>query len=942
MKKSFKSKFKAKRYFLALGVMALPISSVAFIAASCDDKQQEVSKEVVFNLKDNLRQGAYFLDYSAKLSINYQDNPVLETAVSGQLFRNITISSPEYDTTTKALKKSGQVAYKFELAKSITITLEDGSQKVYDKDDYELSTSDTNPYEYQKSSDSRSINSEQFIQDMRAANKISIQVRDDVYWTDADGNKTQYKVVAEDFWYSYLRSYFQGRFQRQEAGYNGTPDQAKAVDKNIQSVTGVSPIERFGKQLFTHNQLMEINGISSEKFRAYDKTTYAPVNAVKDNSLVLEIDEDFKQQKDIFNYWNLMFINSNIFAAAPSQYIKELAQKPEYNTMSTVTMENPKTKEKYDVTVKTYGYDIVHASGIYFYGVKDWENNLYAGAYIPSKDSTTSKFILKQNPNYWDQDWAKSKNSVKQIVFNSLSTDNSRNYSNFKNGQNAFMTYDVQDQSTKDALNKNSSNYSVVPFKHFLKTKTTIKSVFNFTPAPRVAYDDDTKVAEVNYESIAFNNNYAKLVYGASIDEIQKGYVGTDLNHVTRSITKGALSPLSASFKTMINKAINWQQIVSKLNPDANVDLWLNGAAPDAKIGGTDQETSQYKTPRDAKDIINDLIAIDAQGNKLTLTANNAYKNDTKSIYFDSIKPAMKKLLDDFYKENSLSSDQKITWYIYNSSVVNTAEEKAYNDMIQVIKDLDSRLDPVFKKLNTNEDIVKIFGADNGTGANTISQHLVLNYEDDSQASYLDKITHAIGQSMFPLFQLFADADKGNKSPLAQNFPELTNFAKFMKKQFDNGNFKMNEIYKPNAADKNLEAQFKPLTWNDLDKMNSYEERNLYLRGIWIDDLKAYSYRGLGGPAYKYDASKGIFSIDNITEAAKLARDYLKTVTNEQVVQLLRELNTWRGVEINLEKWIPSLNNLDYRYSQKYLSAPIAFNDIDYVQDMKINTTKEK
>ncbi|MBN0919559.1 OppA family ABC transporter substrate-binding lipoprotein [[Mycoplasma] gypis] len=907
--------------------------------------QEEIAKlqTVNFNQSQSLQANNFYLDTSAMISISVPQNDVANPSVAAKLFRIKTITSPKYsDIDPRIVSTPGKIAYRFELAKAITLTLEDGSTKTFDTDVYdETQKPSTQPYQMQISSNPKSINSKEFKDALKQAIQMSISIKDDVYWVDAHGNKTPYKVQAKDFWYSYLRSYFLGRFQRQEAGYNGTTEEAKKMDAHIIEKLKINKNVRFGSQLFTHNQLFEINGLSSEQFREFDKESLTPINAVKNNELVFNRDNTYKDFANFEKYWELLLTKSLLYAAAPSQYIDYLAQQPEYNTTFTYQVKEGDTTVTKELP--EYGKGIVHQIGLYYYGTNFYTQNLYAGAYYPSADeSNENKIVLKQNPEYWDKDWVNSNTSIKKVIIKANSNDQSTDFQNFKNGQNSVWSFLDLDQNNKDFVEKNRNNLNLLKYKNFLKTKTTTSTAFNVIPAPRAVVNfvnGKFVFNDVNYSKF-YNDDYAKIVYGASIEQIQKGFKGDTINQQGfDSISSGVFSNRSVAFRSIINAAINWEYVMSKLNPNSIQELWLNGAAPDAKLGGNDQETSKYKTPRDGKDIINDLIVIDHNGNIIDKGQPDQEEpeNPYSSPYFATLADAMRKLLIDYADENYGDNPENLSvrWTIYNHEVLDDKKREVYQNIVKTIGRLSPYLKPEFIELETPEQIVKVFGKDNANGNNSISQDLILSYEDDSLASYLDKITHAIGISMFPLLQKFGNLNSDDK--LAREFPALTGYAKKLKEMFENKKFLMNEIYDPSSDSQNNETYpWRKITWDDFNKFNSYEERNLYLRGIYDSNLQAFKFAGLGGIGYEYSPKKGIFTIDNIAEASRFARTYLKTVDNETLINLLRELNTWRSFDINLEKWIPSLSTFDYKVTKKHLDIPAALDDIIYAQDFKI------
>ncbi|TNK94835.1 hypothetical protein C4M95_04425, partial [Mycoplasmopsis pullorum] len=207
-------KFKNK---ILLPFFVGSLATLPLAVISCENKQTTLSTNLEsFNLK------YYSLDTSTMLDSRIDPNSKLEIASAAMLFRNETISSPQYDKDTQNVTKPGFYRYKLELASKIILTLKDKSVVEFDTDEIDSEDSQTNkailkssePFEKLYSANQKSINSSYFEQSMKNAIKMQIEVRKNVYWSDTKGQKTQFQVSARDFWYSYLRSYYTGQFQR--------------------------------------------------------------------------------------------------------------------------------------------------------------------------------------------------------------------------------------------------------------------------------------------------------------------------------------------------------------------------------------------------------------------------------------------------------------------------------------------------------------------------------------------------------------------------------------------------------------------------------------------------------------------------------------------------------------------------------------------------------
>ncbi|TNK83924.1 hypothetical protein C4M96_00680 [Mycoplasmopsis pullorum] len=901
-------KFKNK---ILLPFFVGSLATLPLAVISCENKQTTLSTNLEsFNLK------YYSLDTSTMLDSRIDPSSKLEIASAAMLFRNETISSPQYDKDTQNVTKPGFYRYKLELASKIILTLKDKSVVEFDTDEIDSEDSQTNkeilkssePFEKLYSANQKSINSAYFEQSMKNAIKMQIEVRKNVYWSDTKGQKTQFKVSARDFWYSYLRSYYTGYFQRVQRDHNGKYDEASASDAAARKRFN-DQTDRFGALLFTNNQQFDINGINSTKFLEFDENFEAK-NALENGKLTFEIKEENAVNNNFLDFWKIMFIKSLMFAAAPSEYINTLL----------------KDDSDLNADVKVNGQGIVRKIGTYYYGVNGWENNLYAGNYIPnSNKSNENKLVFEINDQYLNNGIIQNTKAPKVLEFIKGSITNDDQVSSFNNNKNLILDYSKLNDKEKELIQKDKVNINY--YKEYKNAHSIGNTAFNITPAPNLKTRD--KLVKVDYEAVAFNNNYAKLVYGATIAEIQQGFKGEFDSK--KSISSGVFENASVAFRTLMNAAINWQNL-SELNTNLKSQLWLTNAAPDAKFNGIDQNESKYKTPRHAAELINKLIVINDLGDLVELQPETS--NNFKSSNFDLIQRNMKELLDRFYQENNLAATEKIKWFIYNNRIWDTQEKKRANEIVNIIKELDTRLEPNLVIKENQKDIDSVIGSTNGNGNNSIAQNIVYNYEYDSLSPYLDKITHAIGLSPFALWYKFAELSDDNEvdQKLKKHFPMMVKFSQTLKAKITDGFIKWNEYYT------GTEQNYRKLEWSDLPHLNSYEERMLYLRGELSgeNDKKGWSNTGLGGVGYKWDIEKKEFVIDNIAEQSKFARYFVSISKNEELAELLRELNTWRSFNIDLDKSITSLDNRSILITHKNTEIVIPIYDVAYPQDYKI------
>ncbi|TNK96684.1 hypothetical protein C4M98_02610, partial [Mycoplasmopsis pullorum] len=107
-------KFKNK---ILLPFFVGSLATLPLAVISCENKQTTLSTNLEsFNLK------YYSLDTSTMLDSRIDPNSKLEIASAAMLFRNETISSPQYDKDTQNVTKPGFYRYKLELASKIILT----------------------------------------------------------------------------------------------------------------------------------------------------------------------------------------------------------------------------------------------------------------------------------------------------------------------------------------------------------------------------------------------------------------------------------------------------------------------------------------------------------------------------------------------------------------------------------------------------------------------------------------------------------------------------------------------------------------------------------------------------------------------------------------------------------------------------------------------------
>lgn len=199
-------KRKIKKYGSLFLISVTLTSSVATL--SCNNIRQ-------VNPKDS-----YIKKYNEpnKIKDNFIINKVkridndFESLLTAPLIRWKSLGKSKFDHLNKFFYKTTTRFLEFYLAKSITVTLKDNSQKIFNSDDVKekvdqalQSSTKVNEdgalsgIKQIYSDENDNINSKEFFEALNSAIKIEFELKDNVYYSDYKGKKTNHKLQAQDY-----------------------------------------------------------------------------------------------------------------------------------------------------------------------------------------------------------------------------------------------------------------------------------------------------------------------------------------------------------------------------------------------------------------------------------------------------------------------------------------------------------------------------------------------------------------------------------------------------------------------------------------------------------------------------------------------------------------------------------------------------------------------
>ncbi len=789
---------KTKLLWLAPIATALAASPV-LAAASCGTMEVTYQKDyMVKYINTPNSYTAYHADYSASyggLQSRFTDSTM------GMLIRQESFGRPVVENDPLAgkfiVKKPTFWKYTFELGSKVVFVDNSGQEIVFDSDDAdpELVKKDAegnypSALEQAKSNNDKSINSKKFDETRRRRDikSMKIVVRKGVKWVNSKGEETKYEIKAQDFYYSWMRTW--GLTTSARASLVGDPTLAAKLDEYASEV--ISPKQYFIPQRnYPNEYLYGLYGVDSAQFRDPDKLitkTSANEEAVTINK---KADED---QPDFYN----LFINlttSYDFVAAPSDYINEhkdgkllipFESKQDSGSFRTMLI---------DELAKLKDDSIAKKAGLYWYGLND-ENVLYAGRYYyAGYNKETREESLALNKHYFVKPDPKA---VKKYVIKYAAQDGgdsttfrNKEFDEFRKGNISSLPWGELTVKSQNKVLREQEKHGFVYAESTNIYESPYWLLWNILPqkiGPKTTVDSLKQ---------SMNDVFSKLVYGVTLNDLVENNNALRGKEVLEHNIVGS----ALTFRSLISCSINWSYLVSELT-NGNGKAWVNPLTPDSTIGGKEAgknpDGSEYKptTLRQDYENANTLHAYDKDGNLVKFTYNGqerteitpelntdyyakgAQSNDDKlkSVAYEAIKAKMKEFLDDFYNKNPNLKGQKIQWNCAHRWLNWTpAKYDVYFPLLEkLIKGLDDRLAPKFvrwsegEKDKWNEDLVNGYSGISAFG---------WGYDINQSGSGFDG---ASGNGLSSALLAIGGPDANSKAirdKLAKNFPMLAKIA---------------------------------------------------------------------------------------------------------------------------------------------------------------------
>lgn len=724
---------------------------------------------------------------------------------------------------------------------------------------------------------------------------VGFMVNENAKWVDSNGNETKYNIVPDDIWYSFMRTKLYDIDYRLSNG--GSADLDTTFIKKNNATT------RFQKNgHFTNEYLYEFFDLDSTqnyKYRDGD-------GKLKRDSVIKKVqskEEKFKDREAYFftslegkkrssgfiSIINKFLTNNLQLSLAPSQYIKEIAQNDDLNTVNGLEIKGD-----------------ARQFGIYTYGAKRTDT-LFASPYIPTVE-TEGREIYIYNKHYANKKWVdsiekgekdhtgKSVKGINKIIFEysggiDTSTFNSQIFNGYLSGLVSEIKYSnltpnqkqqIYGEGDVEQIRKIAANNGLQYSRELNASNVVQRTIVQSNPSAGGGY--------------LFNDEYAKLVFGNDINSLSSGKAVT-----TDAFFKGN----GLEFRLLVQAAINWDAFIKDAWGGQRI-MWLNNSAQDAKFSSFIPDS---KTPYDYYDEVNTLQFFDSVTNQsspslVSVTPSEMkkhtsdYISDAKkqiqSPKFDLIQKNMKALLD----KVGISSSSKVNWQIvYPYSDQNIITISVLEKLAGAIKALDPRLDPQVVVPKDRDEMIKLINTNKG-----VSDFNGWSYDYEGIGSYLASFSNGNGVTIINAFSLYSNDNPDERMKHLQTlYPQFTKLAKFVKTKTD------------------LEMQQKQID-------EKYWVKN------WINITNSQNQ-----DVKKWFKSQTDNKYDPTVSLSKLMKEYESNggLTNEEFAQLIKELNSIKGVSMEADSSIIDPNRANLMLFLKEYIIPITKYGIKYFMDYR-------
>ncbi len=761
-------------------------------------------------------------------------------------------------------------------------------------------------------------------------------------WVDSNGKETKYDICARDMFYSSKRTWLYDRTYRRAHG--GT----KELDQYFISKTQTTKM--FAEtQKYPNDYLFDFFGINKEKLYdeayAIQKVNSNSINETDAFTFTFDIFNSDKTIKNDFSFSTSdiikkYLVNSIHFSLAPSQYIDEVVNTAKNNKTAVGTIEDEAAKY-----------------GIYTYA-QSRKSTLFASAYIPTS-SESNREIYEYNKHFANKDWVKSveegevssdgtkyKNLNKIIYEYSGGIDSStfinKSFSSFMNGTLSKVDYSLLSDAQKQKL-YGSGNSTATLLENAEKNGLKVTKNVNISQLNTRMVWQANPIENSDYN---FNDNYSKLVYGYSKNDLSSG----------KAVTSNSFyASYGLKFRLLIQASINWQQYIQQAYSGTR-DVWLSGAAQNAVFSGNREDSL---TPIDFNEKgINDLVYFDKDNKKqvVTLLEMKKLSNSSaeelgpdasqdlqltkmRSPQFKIIQESMKNLLDQFYKDNNLSSNEKISWDItYPFADQDEIKCEATKYIVEnVINGLDPRLEAKFVKPTSREEMlsyinqrksaynanlwsydyegigsyIAAFSSDGG-GINIMNAYGIFSKDVDGDS---DELFNSVERDGIKISR----PSRETVSLVQQMFPRFTELSKYIRE-------KMNALLTEGGV--SVSEELKVENWDLISN-----SQNNHIISFFTEQ------EGIENPNKVNPISNlPIFYKSFETDAPWANLD--KNEAGQAWTDLIKELDSIKGVSIDTESSVDRLENINYVLYLNEYTVPVSKYGIQMYCDFKYKVDK--
>nr|AJN18566.1 oligopeptide ABC transporter substrate-binding protein [Mycoplasma sp. Ms02] len=641
----------------------------------------------------------------ANLFLEYRFEGELSTVTVEVLEDNVNVSKTYY---TSPLVGSLKLS-----AADAMVLVVDGQEVVFDSDDAEVRPEAAesfehegqtysyykNPYVEATSNNERSINSQNFKDQLAKSSEVRFRIRPEQVWVDKNGQKTEYKVTAEDYYLGYMKTQFlTTTYRRQQGG-------SQELDEALKQTLEESNTSLFDEKTQNkNNYLLPLFNIDQPKLMDREQTVLK-----KDNQEYYVVKR--VQGATSWKFYDFLdsFYNKADFLPLPSQYIEANKDNPVYDFQQKNALSAEEQKQLKAKLSQATG--LAKDMGYYWYGFTP-ETTLFSGKYYTAgynAENTSVEVLL--NKHHHDRKFVDAPTTVQKVITQYKTTPVDGNVfldqllHSYTQGSNPYMSLSPFSKDKQDTISSNKPLYgeNKVPIinKNSYNRNATFELIPNISVLGEPGQEEDKYKPYVNK---SMNDAFVALQYGLNVtlEQLINGTAKIDIEHATVG--------MGGEFKSILYGAINWYNVAQAgSNPRVSTPYYV-AVAPDNKIKGSEAESAE-NTVRGFVNEVNKLFVIDsANASKYTLTSRDNKKAQEisvrdyladrlktneekyKSIYYQDLQEKMTALLDKFYEAKPNLAGQKVKLQVGNYYLgVPQLYHDALSTVLNVLEGLDKK-----------------------------------------------------------------------------------------------------------------------------------------------------------------------------------------------------------------------------------------------------------